>query len=214
MCEHVAMTMYSTRDGGALRTPRRRTVDQGRRDEILHRASAVFLEQGFTTITVDELARQLKCSKSTLYSAASTKEQLVVAVTRRFFAQATQQIESVVEGVSDPAERISSYLKGVGNAMSSQSSAFYRDMVSYPPTAAIYDVNSLAAAQRVRELINDGVTSGRFRDMDATFAGHLIALAIEGIQSGRLQEVSGLSAGQAYLELGDLLVNGLGAHTS
>jgi AcrR family transcriptional regulator len=210
--DHGRVSMPSRE--ASLRTPRRRAVDTGRRDEILQRATSVLLEEGFTSITVDDLARRLRCSKATLYSVASTKEQLVVAATKRFFEQATRHIEVEVGGISDPAARISAYLKGVGSAMSRQSSAFYRDMVSYPPTAEIYDVNSLAAARRVQELIHEGVKSGRFRDMDATFAGHLIAFAIEGIQSGRLQEVSGLSAGQAYVELGDLLVRGLGKNSA
>lgn len=197
-----------------LTSPRRRSVNTTRRAELIERVSDLLLAEGFTSLTVDDLARRLKCSKATLYSIASTKEQLVVAVTKRFFEQATRQIEAETSGVGDPGEQISSYLKGIGAAMSRQSSAFYRDMVSYPPTADIYDVNSLAAAQRVRQLIDHGVQTGRFRDMDATFAGHLIALAIEGIQSGRLQAVSGLSAGQAYVELGEILLNGLGKHPS
>lgn len=206
--------MSQARDTVPLKSARRRPVDTGRRSELIERIGDILLAEGFTSLTVDDLARRLKCSKATLYSIASTKEQLVVAVTKRFFEQATRHIEAATSGVDDPGEQISSYLKGIGGAMSRQSPAFYRDMVAYPPTARIYDINSLAAAQRVRELIDHGVSTGRFREMDATFAGHLIALAIEGIQSGRLQEVSGLSAGEAYVELGEILLHGLGRHPS
>jgi AcrR family transcriptional regulator len=176
----------------------------------LDRAAEILLAEGFTSLTVDELARRLKCSKSTLYGVAATKELLVIAVTKRFFEQATRHIESEVESITDPGRRISSYLKGVGAAMSDLSTSFYQDMVSYPPTAEIYDINSAAAARRVRELIENGVEQGHFRDVDAHFAGHVIAWNIEGIQSGRLLAASGLSAGQAYLNLGDLLLMGLG----
>lgn len=45
-----------------------------------------------------------------------------------------------------------------------------------PPAAAeINDVNSAAAPRRVRELIEDGIAQGRFRDIDARFAGHVMA---------------------------------------
>src|SRR5690606_13540721 len=99
--------------------------------------SSEFLSEGFTTISVDELTRRLHCSKSTIYSVAPTKEQLVVAVTKRFFRLATTRIEESIAGIDDPGLRISAYLKGVGAAMSEQSPAFYRDMVSFGPTAEV-----------------------------------------------------------------------------
>ena len=204
------MTAVPTRDAATLRTPRRRSVDATRHDTLLNRAAEIVLAEGFTSITVDELARRLKCSKSTLYGVAATKELLVIAVTKRFFERATRQIETEVGSIADPGNRIIAYLKGVGSAMSDLSASFYQDMVTYPPTAEIYDINSAAAARRVRELIEDGVEQGRLRDIDARFAGHVIAWNIQGIQSGRLQAASGLSAGQAYLNLGDLLLKGLG----
>lgn len=176
----------------------------------MEQISTEFLAEGFTSISVDELARRLHRSKTTIYSLAPTKEQLVVAVTKRFFRLATAKIEETISAVDDPGRRISEYLKGVGAAMSEQSPAFYRDMVSFGPTSEVYALNSTAAAHRVRALIQQGVDSGEFRDINTDFASHLIAWAIEGIHSGKLPEESGLEAGQAFSELGDILLKGLG----
>jgi hypothetical protein len=84
-------------------------------------------------------------------------------------------------------------------------------MLAFSPTADIYRVNSAAAARRVQELISDGVEDGALRPIDGNFAGQLVALAIEGLQSGVLLERTGLSAGQAYSEMADLLLHGLSA---
>ncbi|WP_328476043.1 TetR/AcrR family transcriptional regulator [Streptomyces sp. NBC_00377] len=65
----------------------------GRREELLRQAETIILTEGFTAVTMDELAQRLGCSKATLYSLASTKEQLVLAVTRAFFREATAEIE-------------------------------------------------------------------------------------------------------------------------
>ena len=78
-----------SRDRRPRRTARRRVVDTRRRDELLRQAEAIILAEGFTAVTMDELAQRLGCSKATLYSLASTKEQLVLAVTRTFFREAT-----------------------------------------------------------------------------------------------------------------------------
>ena len=190
---------------------RRRRVDLERRTELLSALEELFLREGFTALTVDDMARRLRCSKATLYSVASSKEQLVIALTKHFFRQATQKVEAAVAAVPDPHHRISTYLAGVGSAMSRCSPAFYSDMVGYAPTAAVYSSNSTAAARRVRELIDDGVRSGALRPVDGDFAGQLTALAIEGIQSGVLLRSTGLTAGQAYGEMADLLLHGLAA---
>ncbi|MFF7277922.1 substrate-binding domain-containing protein [Streptomyces griseorubiginosus] len=48
----------------------------------MRQAEAIILAEGFTAVTVDELAQRLECSKATLYSLARTKEQLVLASCR------------------------------------------------------------------------------------------------------------------------------------
>jgi AcrR family transcriptional regulator len=190
-------------------SPRRRVVDSGRAAELLAQASDIVLAEGFTSVTMDELAQRLGCSKATLYSVAGTKEQLVQAITRRFFIDAAAEIEAKVAAETDPRQRIRSYLSGVGTAMRRHSPAFYDDMVSYAPTARIYRRNSDTAARRVHELIDEGVAAGAFRTLNGTFAAHVVAVAIDALQSGALLRSTGLSAGDAFSELGDLLLDGL-----
>ncbi|MET0885917.1 MAG: hypothetical protein ABWX92_05645, partial [Mycetocola sp.] len=83
------------------------------------------------------------------------------------------------------------------------------DLVDYEPAAQIYAVNSSAAARRVREIIDEGVRSGQFRAVDAAFTSELIVLAIDGVRSGRLLEPTGLSAGEAFTEIADVMLDGL-----
>ncbi|WP_158854217.1 TetR/AcrR family transcriptional regulator [Saccharothrix deserti] len=191
------------------RSPRRRTVDTSRIEELLTQASDIVLAEGFTTITMDQLAQRLGCSKATLYSVAGTKEQLVQTITRRFFITAAEQIERAVAEEADPRQRIRTYLTGVGTAMRLHSPALYDDMVSYEPTARIYRKNSDAAARRVQEMIDEGIRAGVFRDVDGTFAAQVVAIAIDAVQSGALLQSTGLSAGDAFSKLGDLILDGL-----
>jgi hypothetical protein len=93
--------------------------------------------------------------------------------------------------------------------MRRHSPAFYDDMVSYAPTARVYRRNSDAAARRVRELIDEGIRAGVFRELNGTFAAQVTAVAIDALQSGVLLRSTGLSAGDAFSELGDLLLDGL-----
>lgn len=87
--------------------------------------------------------------------------------------------------------------------------AFCDDMVGYEPTAQIYRKNSAAAAHRVQELIEQGVQSGAFRALNGHFAAQVVAVTIDAVQSGVLLERTGLTAGDAFSELGDLLLGSL-----
>ncbi|AFR50604.1 TetR family transcriptional regulator [Gordonia sp. KTR9] len=192
-----------------VKTPRRRRVDATRRADLLDSIEEIFLAEGFTTVTVGELTERLHCSRATLYSVAPTKEQMVVLATKRFFGSSAELIEQRVAEHDEARTRILVYLGGVAEAMRRNSQAFYDDMVAFGPTAQIYARNTERAAERVRELIEEGIEAGDFRATDGNFAAQLVALAIEGVQSGVLLERTGMSAADAFGELGTLLLNGL-----
>ncbi|WP_405639651.1 hypothetical protein [Streptomyces sp. NBC_00019] len=84
-------------------------------------------------------------------------------------------------------------------------------MVGCEPTAQIYRKNSAAAARRVHELIEEGVQTGVSRALNGHFAAQVVAVTIDAVQSGILLEGAGLTAGDAFPELGDLLLDGLSA---
>jgi AcrR family transcriptional regulator len=191
------------------KTRRGRDLDNRRRDELLGRLQELALAEGFARLTVDDLAARLHCSKSTLYAISSSREYLVATAIRHFFRDATAHIEANVREINDPAARIAAYLAGVGTEMRRMSPACYEDMVSSDLTAEIYAVNSAAAARRVREFIHEGVESGAFRAVHAAFVGEAVALLIDGIQHGVLLNRTGMSSGDAYAELGDLVLAAL-----
>ena len=66
-----------------------------------------FLAEGFTALTADAMAGRLQCSTATPYSVAGSSEQLVIALTKHFFRQATEEIETAVAWVAEPRRRIS-----------------------------------------------------------------------------------------------------------
>jgi hypothetical protein len=68
---------------------------------------------------------------------------------------------------------------------------------------------TLRMTLRSRELIDDGVQAGAFRNVNVPFAAQAVAVTIDAVQSGDLLRTTGLSAGDAFAELGDLLLDGL-----
>ena len=190
-------------------TVRRRKVDEQRREAVLLDLENLLLREGFSTLTVNSMAARLQCSKSTLYAIASSKEQLVAAAIRNFFREATERIEVKIAGIEDPRERIAVYLASIGAEMSRMSAACYADMTATDVTWEIYRINSRAAAERVRQFVQEGVKVGAFRRVHADFVGEVVGTVIDSIQHGELLARTGLTSGDAYGELSALVLNAL-----
>ena len=94
-----------------------------RRAELFDAVVALFLADGFAHLTLDEIAGRLHCSKSTLYTLAPSKDELVVAAVRHFFRAATDAVDAADRAASDAggervtARRLAAYLGAVGEAL-------------------------------------------------------------------------------------------------
>jgi AcrR family transcriptional regulator len=180
-----------------------------RRDELLDELIELFLAEGFRDFGVGDLAARLRCSRSTLYLVAGSKEQIVLAAVRGFFRRATERVETRVERESDAGQRIAVYLVAVAEQLSPASKRFHDDLLAYPPAAAVYEDNTRLAARRVQQLVAAGVRAGALRRVDATFVGAAVAQVMAGIESGAIGAATGLADAAAYRRLADLVMNGL-----
>src|SRR3954451_14828584 len=133
-----------------------------RQAQLLDQLEELFLAEGFARFTLEELAVRLHCSKSTLYTLAGSKEQLALRVVRHFFRQATEAVEAQTAQETDPALRVTAYLRAVAQALAPAGAAFHLDLDAFPPGRAGYEQKTAAAAERVRQLIDEGVPAVRF----------------------------------------------------
>ncbi len=182
-----------------------------RQTELFDTLVALFLAEGFAHLTLDEIAARLRCSKSTLYALAGSKEQLVQAATVHFFRTATESVEARVGAVTGARERIAAYLEAVGAALDPASDQFMADLDAFAPARTVYEKNTRIAARRVRELIAEGVAAREFRDVHAAFAADLVATMMVRIQQRVVRGNTGLEDADAYRELAAILTGGIRA---
>ena len=181
-----------------------------RRAELFDELVDLFLAEGFAHLTLDEIAARLKCSKSTLYTLSGSKEQLVRAATVHFFRRETSTIDAKLAAMSGSRNRIAAYVSAVGEALSVASEQFMADLNAFAPAREIYEQNIGIAAQKVQDLITEGVTKGDFRQVHAAFAGDLVGTMMMRIQQGSVRGHSGLDDAGAYRELATILTAGIG----
>jgi len=187
--------------------PRRRW--SARQDELFSQLVGLFLREGFSEITLAEAATRLHCSKTTIYSLASSREQLVRSAVVHFFKGAAERVEQKLTATTDPADRIAVYLRAVGDELRPASAAFVEDVAAFPPANEIYERNTQIAAGRVRELISEGVDHGAFRPVPAAFVAEAVTAVMVRIQQRQISEATGLTDAQAYDELAALIVQGI-----
>jgi len=183
----------------------------GRGDAVLEQLIELFLAEGFSGFGIAELAARLRCSKSTLYAVAPSKEQIIVAVVRAWFRRATERIEQRLAD-SSGADRIAAYLEAISDELSPAAPVFFADLDGFAPGREIYRQNTRIAATRVQQLVREAHAGGR-PGVDAAFVGVVAGQVMESIQRGELAASIGMDDSTAYRALADLIVAGIAGRT-
>ena len=166
----------------------------------------IFLVDGFVALSLADLAGRLRCSKSTLYALAPSKEQLIVTVVRHFFRRATARVEAASEASASPPDRLLHYLVSISQQLAPASPSFFADIDAFAPAREIYRQNTTIAAQRVQDLVR-GATP--HRSVDAVFVGAVAGQVMEAIHRGEIEAATGLDDSAAYRALAHLIVSGV-----
>ena len=85
---------------------KRRGEGHTRRDEILHAAKALFLEQGYDSTTIRKIADRVGISAPALYLYFKDKEALMLALCDQTFGHLIEAINEIEKTVSDPLQRV------------------------------------------------------------------------------------------------------------
>jgi AcrR family transcriptional regulator len=181
----------------------------GRQDQLFGQILELYVASGFSRFTLEQVATRLKCSKSTIYALAPSREQLAIAVAVYFFRRAARRIDEKLEAETSPTRRLEIYLRGVADELEPLSKTFIDDMAAFEPTRRIYELNTSIAAGRVRDLLSEGVAADEFRAISVEFVAEVVASAMVSIQTRRMAGATGLTDAAAYGALADLVVHGI-----
>ncbi|HEX3781277.1 MAG TPA: TetR/AcrR family transcriptional regulator [Pseudonocardiaceae bacterium] len=181
-----------------------------RQQSVLDAVVDLVLAEGFRTLGLDEIASRAQCSKSTLYTLADSKSGLVARCVEHYFRRAARRVEEKVRRRRTAANRLRAYLMAVAEELETASEAFLTDVATNEITRRSYERHTWIAAERVRDLVEEGVHSGDFDPVHARFLGEVTAAAMDAIERGGITARTGLSHGQAYSELARLVLSTLG----
>jgi AcrR family transcriptional regulator len=103
------------------------------RDKILEKSNELFLNLGFKSVTMDEIAASLGVSKKTIYKYFKNKTELIDTVTHRMFDTICSGIDDICELELNPIEELFSIKRLVlDNLKDEKSSPQYQLQKYYP----------------------------------------------------------------------------------
>ncbi|MCU1614619.1 MAG: Transcriptional regulator, TetR family [Frankiales bacterium] len=187
--------------------PRRKITS--RQSDIFDALLSTILTKGFADYTLQEMAADLRCSKSTIYALAGSREQLIRSVVVSFFRDAAARVEERLAAESDPIRRVQVYLGAVADELRPASADFMDDVAAFPPAHEVYERNTAIATQRVQELILDGIDAGVFRPVSTGFIAEVMTSVMVRIQQRAFSRNVGLTDAETYSELATLIVSGI-----
>ncbi|HHC78313.1 MAG TPA: TetR/AcrR family transcriptional regulator [Flavobacteriia bacterium] len=135
------------------------------KEKILHTANELFLNYGFKSITMDEIARHLSISKKTIYTFYKTKTELVEACVYAMFDQISSGIDTICALKKNPIEELFDIKEFVvENLKGEKSSPQYQLKKYYPSLFYTLQKKQFDLMQDcVLENLERGIETGYFR---------------------------------------------------
>ncbi len=146
------------------------------KEKILHTANELFLNYGFKSITMDEIAHHLSISKKTIYTFYQTKTELVEACVYAIFNRISLGIDSICALKKNPIEEFFDIKEFVvENLKGEKSSPQYQLKKYYPKLYYTLQKKQFEVMQDcVKENLERGITQGYFRkDIDIDFISRI-----------------------------------------
>ena len=172
--------MNSKRGKAAKSSPRRREQKLHRQEEILAAAFEVFAAHGYEATRMDDVARQARIAKGTIYLYFRDKKQLFRAVVRSLVQKRFDAIAGSFQGTGEQLLRellSRMYSQVVRNE---KVRSIVRLLIAeggrFPQLAEIYHREIIAPGMRaVRQALLHGIASGEFRKTSAVEFPQLLA---------------------------------------
>ncbi|SDB59124.1 transcriptional regulator, TetR family [Flavobacteriaceae bacterium MAR_2010_188] len=103
------------------------------REKILHGSIELFLDYGFKSVTMDDIANHLGISKKTIYQYFDTKTKLVEATTMNLFNNISKGIDCIRELDKNPIAEIFDIKKFINEHLKNEKSSPQYQLKKYYP---------------------------------------------------------------------------------
>jgi AcrR family transcriptional regulator len=187
-----------------------RRLADGRREELLDGVLRIIAARGFYDTSTSDIARELRCSVSTLYKIAPSKDGLVLLAFSRWADVTFARLE-VIAGEADSASgRARAYFRAGAESVHPFSVAFFADLLRFESIGLAW--RTMIADRyidRFVDLVGDAVEAGEVRPVNSRFLGEVLRQLGVAARDETTLTASGLTGEEAVLVIDSILWDGL-----
>lgn len=182
------------------------------RARILEKAEAFFLTHGYSRVTMDELAAELRMSKKTLYRHFSSKEELGEAAIVASFARTGEELARIAgDERRDFAERFHGFVTLIA-ARYARAGTVLRDLQRDAPALwqRLLEVRRTSVQAHFGGLIAQGVKAGALRaDVEPRLVLRMVLALMDQVMRPDVLEELGMTAEQVLPGMLGVMLDGI-----
>jgi len=159
------------------------------KEQILNTATEMFLNIGFKSVTMDDIANEMGISKKTIYTHYQNKTQLVEATTFHLFDIICTGIDHVCESAPNPIEELYHIKKFVMEHLKNEKSSPQYQLKKYYPKiyTALKWKQFEVMHESITENLKKGIEQKLFREnMNVDFVARMYFNGMTGIKDTEL----------------------------
>ena len=159
------------------------------REKIIHKATELFINLGFKSVTMDDLANEMGISKKTIYSHFRNKTELVEETTMTMCDFITCGIDNIVSLAKNPIEELYEIKKFVMVHLKDEKSSPVYQLQKYYPKIhkALKQKQYESMHGCVSENVRRGMEMGIYRDnLDVEFVSRIYFSGVTNIKDNSL----------------------------
>ena len=135
------------------------------RERIISFAAERFFREGFSRISIEEIAADLGISKKTIYKHFANKDDLLSHVIRRMMNEAQEGLRRIVESDRNSIEKLAEVVAFLGQLIGRLGKPFQIDLQRHAPRlwTRVEEFRRLRITETFSRLVDQGITEGYVR---------------------------------------------------
>ncbi len=176
------------------------------REKIIEKAAELFINLGFKSVTMDDIAQEMGISKKTIYTHFKNKTALVKEAVMHMYHLITHGIDCIRALEQNPIEELYAIKKFAMTRLKDEKSSPQYQLQKYYPE--IYSLLKEKQFEKMHECtvanLERGIAQGLYREnLDVEFVSRIYFIGVNGIKDDTLFAVDQFPKAQlfeAYLE--------------
>lgn len=171
--------------------------------DILVRSTGVFMQFGLRSVTMDDVARELKISKKTIYKYFTDKEDLLSQALELYFTQDRMRCNKITLDAGNAIDEMILIIKTVSETLRQIHPSIHYDMEKYYPRvwALFQEHKDMQIYHAIRQNMERGISEGLYRNnMKPEIIARMYSLVADKVFDERVFPLLQYQFGEVYFE--------------